>query len=79
MMPTMTASPITPPTAAPAIVPLEVFFELVAALVVSLSVAVLDNEEIIAADELLLDNDVDIAALQPRGGMLSAKPSMGCA
>ena len=82
MMPTITASPITPPTAAPAIVPLEVFFELVAAVVASLSVAVLDNgdvfsiDEIIAADEMLLE---DIAALQPRGGTLSAKPSMGCA
>ena len=84
-MPTMTASPITPPTAAPAIVPLEVFFELVAAVVASLGVAVLDNgdvfsiDEIIAADEILLDVDEDIAALQPRGGTLSAKPSMGCA
>jgi hypothetical protein len=82
MMPTITASPITPPTAAPAIVPLEVFFELVAAVVASLSVAVLDNgdvfsiDEIIAADEMLLE---DIAALQPRGGTLSAKPSIGCA
>lgn len=85
MMPTITASPITPPTAAPAIVPLEVFFELVAAVVASLSVAVLDNgdvfsiDEIIAADVILLDVDKDIAALQPRGGMLSAKPSIGCA
>ena len=84
-MPTITASPITPPTAAPAIVPLEVFFELVAAVVASLSVAVLDNgdvfsiDEIIAADVILLDVDKDIAALQPRGGMLSAKPSIGCA
>jgi hypothetical protein len=79
MRPTITASPITPPTAAPAIVPLEIFFGLVAAAVVSLSVAVLDNEDAISADEKLLDMDVDIAALQPTGGTLSAKPSIGCA
>jgi hypothetical protein len=60
-------------------------FELVAAVVVLPSVAVLDNEgatsadEIVSLDEILLDLDVDITALQPRGGTLSAKPSMGCA
>lgn len=81
----MTASPITPPTAAPAIVPLGVLLELVAAAVASPSVAVLDNEdatsadEIVSADEMLLDLGVDTTALQPRGGTLSAKPSMGCA
>jgi hypothetical protein len=79
MRPTITASPMTPPTAAPAIVPLEIFFGLVAAAVVSLSVAVRDDEDVISADEKLLDIDVDIAALQPTGGTLSAKPSMGCA
>ena len=81
----MTASPITPPTAAPAIVPLGVLFDLVAAAVASPSVAVLDNEdatsvdEVVSADEIWLDLGVDTTALQPRGGTLSAKPSMGCA
>lgn len=75
----MIKSPITPPTAAPAIVPLEVLFELVAAAVASLSVVVLENEDAVSAEEILLDLDVDITALQPREGILSAKPSIGCA
>jgi hypothetical protein len=41
----VTTSPITPPTAAPAIVPFEVFFGLIVAAVVSLGVAMFDNED----------------------------------
>lgn len=80
-MPTKTASPMTPPTTAPAIVAVEVFLlDVVAAAVASLSVAVLDNEDAIAADETLLDSDDVVGAIQPREeGADSAKPSMGCA